>query len=130
MVLLKEIPMFANTDKEITIIYSSQNPVAKQILAYSKTEGLPIHSIDITKMPLNATQWSGIALKMNMPISELINTQSAAFIRLSETFISLSDNDWLKLLTHNPEILKAPIVMKGDKVVIMQNPQDMLRFLE
>jgi arsenate reductase len=42
----------------------------------------------------------------------------------------LSDDDWLKLLVNNPKILKAPIVMKGDKVVMMTNPQDMLTFIE
>jgi len=42
----------------------------------------------------------------------------------------LSDNDWLTLLVQNPSILIAPIVMKGDKIVRMSNPQDMLTFVE
>ena len=35
-----------------------------------------------------------------------------------------------KILVDNPEILKAPIVMKGDKIVAMTNPRDMLYFVK
>jgi arsenate reductase len=31
---------------------------------------------------------------------------------------------------NNPKILKAPIVTKGDKIVVMTNPQDILYFVE
>jgi arsenate reductase len=33
-------------------------------------------------------------------------------------------------LINNPDILKAPIVMKGDKIIMMSNPQEMLYFVK
>jgi arsenate reductase len=66
---------------------------------------------------------------MNMPICDFVNTERADFIQKFPNIKDLSDNDWLTVLVNNPDALKAPIVMKGDKIVMMSNAQDMLRFV-
>lgn len=121
--------IFQNTDKEITIIYNSDEHVGKQILAYAQTEGLPIRDIDLKHTKITPSQWIEISGRMGLKVKDLINVEDPDFIKKFNGVTDLSDQDWLTLLTRNPEILSAPIVMKGDKVVMMSNSQDMLHFV-
>ena len=121
--------MFSNTNKEITIIYYSEDHVGRQILAYAQEESFPIRDIDLKNMKLTATQWVSIADRLGIPVKELINTDDPDFMEKFKGMSDFEDHDWLKLLVHNPDIIKAPIVMKGDKIMQMSNPQDMLHFV-
>lgn len=122
--------IFANTNKEITLIYNSEDHIGQQIMAYACIENMPIHDIDLKKRKLTATQWAELASRMKMHIRDLVNTEGSEFFQKFGEVNELSDEDWLSLLVHNPDILKAPIVMKGDKVVMMCNPQEMLYFIK
>lgn len=122
--------MFANTDKEITLIYFSEEHIGRQILAYAQIEKLPIHDIDLAHIKLTRTHWAEIASRLNIPVKELINTEDPDFIQKFNGHNDYSDDDWLKMLVHNPSILNAPIVMKGEKIVQMSNSQDTLYFVK
>lgn len=122
--------IFANTDKEITIIYSSEDQIGKQILAYAQIERLPIHAIDIKKTKIPGDQWAEIANRMGIKVKELVNTESSAYLQKFEKDADFDENDWLSLLEKNPDVLRGPIVMKGNKVVMMNNPQEMLQFIK
>jgi len=121
---------FANTDKEITLIYNSEEHIGKQILALAQIENISIHDIDLQNMKLTPTHWAELAVRIGIKVSELVNTEDASFLQKFGKTDQFSDDDWLKLLVNNPSILRAPIVMKGDKIVMMNNPQDMLRFVK
>ena len=122
--------IFANTDKEITLIYNSEDHIGRQILAYTQIENIPIHDIDLAHMKLTPTHWAELASRMGINVRDLANTEDADFLQKFGHMDQLSDNDWLNLLVHNPSILRAPIVMKGNKIVMMRNPQDMLYFVK
>jgi arsenate reductase (glutaredoxin) len=122
--------IFANTDKEITLIYNSEEHIGRQILAYAQIENIPIHDIDLAHMKLSTTHWAELAFRMGINVRDLVNTEGANFLQKFGRMDQLSDDDWLKLLVHNPSILKAPIVMKGKKIIMMSNPQEMLYFVK
>jgi arsenate reductase len=122
--------IFANTNKEITLIYNSEEHIGRQILAYVHTENIIIHDIDLKYMKLTPTQWAELASRLNIDVRNLVNTKNPNFFKKFGKVDDLTDQDWLNLLAHNPDILKAPIVMKGTKISMMSNPQEMLYFLE
>jgi arsenate reductase len=122
--------ILANTNKEITLIYNSEDHIGRQILAYAQTENIPIHDIDLKNMKLTPTQWAELASRLNIDVGELVNTENPNFYKKFGKVNDLTEQDWLDLLAHNPDILKAPIVMKGTKISLMTNPQEMLYFLE
>lgn len=122
--------IFANTNKEITLIYHSSARLGKQILAYSQAENIPIHDIDLAHNKLTTTQWAELASRMGIKVWELVNRDGADFLQKFGNMDNLSEDDWLTLLVNNPDVLRAPIVMKGDKIVAMNNPQDMLYFVK
>ena len=122
--------IFANTNREITLIYNSKEHIGLQILAYAQTENIPIHYINLLHVKLTPSHWIEIASRMKIKVHDLINKEDADFLQKFGHLNNLSEEDWVKLLIHNPDILRAPIVMKGDKVVFMSNPQDMLYFVK
>lgn len=122
--------IFANTDKEITLIYNSEEHVGRQILAYAHTESIPIHDIDLKHMKLTPTHWAELASRMKINVRDLVNTGNPKFFQKFGQVDQFSGQDWLNLLALNPDILKAPIVMKGDKIIMMRNSQDMFHFVK
>jgi len=78
---------------------------------------------------LTGSQWVEISGRMDLKVKDLINVEDPDFVQKFDGVSDLSDHDWLKILIHNPEIVRAPIVMKGEKVTLMSNPQDMLHFV-
>jgi arsenate reductase (glutaredoxin) len=121
--------IFASSEKAITLIYHSANHLGRQILAYAQVEKLPVHDVDLAHTPVHSVHWAELAQRMGISIKELINTEHPDFMQQFSGSTDLDDHDWLTLLERNPMILKAPIVMKGDKIVMMSNPQDMLHFI-
>ncbi len=120
----------ANSDKEITLIYHSHEHIGRQILALAQAENIPVHDIDLAHVKLTPTHWAELTSKMRINARDLVNTEDPDFSQKFGKVEDLSESDWLTLLVHNPEILKAPIVMQGDKIVIMTNAQDMLNFVK
>jgi len=122
--------IFANSDKEITLIFHSEEHVGRQVLAYTQSENIPIHDIDLAHIRLTPTHWAELVSKMRINVRDLVNTEHPNFSQKFGADKNVSEDDWLTLLVQNPEILKGPIVMKGDKIVLIRNPQDMLYFVK
>lgn len=120
----------ANSDKEITLIYHSGEHIGRQILALAQAENIPTHDIDLAHVKLTPTHWAELTAKMGIHARDLVNIEDPDFSQKFGHEDDLSENDWLTLLVHNPEVLKAPIVMLGDKIVIMTNAQEMLTFIK
>ena len=121
--------MFSNSDRTLTLIYHSDDHLGKSVLAYANTEGIPIRELDIAHTKISETNWAELAEKLGIPVKELVNMDHPNFKQHYADDVDLTDQDWLKFLERNPATLRAPIVMKGDKIKMMSNPQDMLHFV-
>jgi len=122
--------IFANTNKEITLIYNSEEPIGRQILANALREKITVHDIDLKYIKLTPTQWAALASMLNLDISELVNTKSPVFLKKFGQVEDLAEQDWLSLLAHNPDILKSAIILKGSRISMITNSQEMLYFLK
>ncbi len=122
--------IFASTDKEITIIYSSDDRRGKQVLGYAQQEKFPIREVDTVHTTVTSSQWAEFADRMGIHVKDLVNTENTEYLNTFDKDADFDQHDWLSLLEKNPSFLKAPIVMKGEKIVFMENPQDMLQFIK
>ncbi|MDY0780881.1 hypothetical protein [Tenacibaculum sp. IB213877] len=116
----------ASPDRQITFIYSSNSSRAKQTFAYAKAEGLPILEFDILKNKLTGTQIAEIAERLHIKIEDLVNQEHPSYTELFEPHI-LSENDWIKMIQHNPEIMKQPIAIRGNKTILIETPSDIIK---
>lgn len=116
----------ATSDRQITLFYSSKSVRAKQTLAYARAEGLPIQEIDILKTQLTGTQIVELANRLHMAIKDLINQEHPSYTS-SFGYHDFSDEDWIKMIRHNPEIMKQPIAIRGNITILIETPTDIIK---
>ena len=116
----------ASSKRQITLIYNSDSVRAKKTLALAQTKELPIREIDVLATKLTGEQLSEIANDLNMPIQALVNQEHPYY---KEHFgnAEFSDMDLLTMIEHNPQILKQPIAILGDKTILVETPTDILQ---
>lgn len=119
----------ATSQRQITIYYHSKSVRAKQALAYAKAEGLPLLDIDILKTPLTGTQIGELSDRLGILIKDLVNQEHPAY-KSQFGHLELSSHDWIKMIQHNPEIMKQPIAIRGEQAVLIETPTDILRILD
>lgn len=116
----------ATSDRQITLFYSSKSVRAKQTLAYAKAEGLEMQEIDILKTDLTGTQIAELADRLNIKIKDLINQEHPSYTKSFEHH-DFSDDDWIKMIRHNPEIMKQPIALRGELSILVETPTDIIK---
>lgn len=117
--------------KQITLYYSSQNSIGKQLNAYVESSGKDHLTIDISKTNVTGTQWAEIADGLNKNISELLNTEHPDFKEVyGEPSIDLDDDGWLKILNKNPSFLKNAIVIKGKDFIELTSASDFKHYMD
>lgn len=116
----------ATSERQITLFYNSNSTRAKQTLAYAKAEGLRILEIDILKTPLTGTQIVELADRLEMKIKDLVNQEHPTYKSKFEHH-DFSERDWIKMIQHNPEIMKQPIALRGKITILVETPTDIIK---
>jgi len=115
----------ATSNRQITLFYNSKSARAKQTLAYAKAERLKIQEIDILKTKLTGTQLVELADRLNMVVADLVNQEHPAYTSHFEHH-NFSTDDWIKMIQHNPEIMKQPIALRGNRTILVETPTDII----
>ncbi len=116
----------ATSDRQITLYYNSKSVRAKQTMAYAKAEGLPIQEIDILHTPITGTQIIEIADRLGIKVADLVNQDHPTYSTKFDK-ADLSSNDWIKMIQHNPDIMKQPIAIRGDITILVETPSDIIK---
>ena len=116
----------ATSERQITLFYNPESSRAKQTLAYAKAEGLPIQEVDILKTPLTGTLIAELAGRLGIEIKDLVNQNHPSYASKFERSV-LSSDDWIKMIKHNPEIMKQPIAIRGNMTILVETPSDIIK---
>ncbi len=120
-----------STDKnEIKLFFHSENSIGKQIQAYVLASEKKILTIDISKTKVTGTQWVELAKGLGVPISGLINQEHPDFVKNYGDHPNLEQDDWLKILDKQPEVLTTPIAIIGEHFVQLKSPSDFVKYIE
>ncbi|NND63122.1 MAG: hypothetical protein HKN48_07985 [Flavobacteriaceae bacterium] len=116
----------ATSDRQITLFYNSKSVRAKQAIAYAETEGFALQKFDMLAAPLTGTQIAELAGRLGVSIGDLVNQEHPAYTSKFEKG-EFSDDDWIKMIRHNPEIMKQPIAIRGDRTILVETPTDIIK---
>lgn len=108
-------------DNEILLIYNSEKYEDRKAKGYADT--LKDHALnerDVTKNNLTETQIAEIAADMNVDISQLVDKNSDLYLHQLKDK-SFSEEELMKLIVKNPELLKTPIAYKGSKAFFVDS---------
>ena len=116
----------ATSNWELILFYNPNSPLASKTLAYAKTDGLPIREVDILKTPFTGTQLEELADRLHINIDALANQEHPDFKKQFGN-PNFSDDDWIKILRKNPQFIKEPIAIKGDKTILIKTPSEIVK---
>ncbi|APQ19350.1 arsenate reductase family protein [Maribacter hydrothermalis] len=123
--------VIAKNKRKIILYYNSESSIGKQTLAYVTSSEKDILSVDISKTKVTGTQWAEIANGLNINISDLINTNHPDFVNIyGKEPIEMEEEDWLKILEKEPNVLAYPIIIKGNRYVQLKSPSNFLKYID
>ncbi|TPV34898.1 hypothetical protein FJ651_05030 [Paucihalobacter ruber] len=116
--------ILARNKRQLTYIYSSLSHLGKQVLGYVQGTKKKIEVIDIAKEKISDTIWVELAEELNLPFKKIFETQQIH----NKNEDSFSADDWLKMIEKNPALLQKPIAINGDKIILISNRSEILKF--
>lgn len=109
----------ATSEREIVLFYNPDTPVARNVLGYVATEGLPVREIDVMKTPLTGVQLEEIADLLSVTIEGLVNKNHDDYPEDMQD-ANFDDSDWIHFLQKNPQFLRQPIAIRGKKAIFAE----------
>ena len=116
-------------NREIMIYYNPESSGDKKTVAYAKSMVSHVKSYAFAKSPSTHTSWQMIIQYLGMHPKQLLNKAHPYY----QEHIRGRDFDkecWLKIIWNNPELIKAPIAVRGNKAILCINPTDIYKLTD
>lgn len=112
--------------KEVVLIYNFNERGNREALAYAKQIAQNVNEVDISKTPLNERQMAQLLDGLGVGVEDVIDRRADIYQEKYKD-AEMSVMDWLKVIEHNPELLRTPIGLLGSRAVICESPGDLLK---
>ncbi len=115
--------------REILIYYNPDSSTDRQTVACAQSIAAHVRAYSYDQAPSSPTSWQQILKAIGLHPKELLNKAHPyyqAYIRGRE----FDEEGWIKIIMRNPQLLKAPIAIRGDKAILCCSPYDILRLGE
>ncbi len=102
---------------------------SRETLELLRAHGVEPQIVEYLKTPPSKEELRDILRKLGMRPEQLVRKGEALY---KEQFKgkSLSDEEWLEVLTQHPRLIERPIVLAGDRAVIGRPPENVLQLLD
>lgn len=108
--------------KQLTIYTIPDSQLGKLAVAHAQGMDAKIQVVDFVKTPLTETQIYKCLSDCGISGEELVNKGS--YHEIDFPVSEAKEDDWIKLLTSNPTLLKYPIVKCEGKYTLLKNPSE------
>lgn len=116
-----------SSKREISIYYNPESSSDRKTVAYAQSLSHFVKAYTFQQNPCNSnTGWCRILAALNMHPKELMN-KAHPYYQANIHGHEFDEEGWLNILRTNPELIKAPIAIRGEKAVLCVNPKDIYR---
>lgn len=105
----------ATNERQLVLVYNSAIKNHREILAYAVSTGKQVHSIDLSKATIAATAWAEIADLLKWEVTNFIKADHATFIEKYGKDHNVNNDDAIRFLQKDPEMLIFPIIIQGER---------------
>lgn len=109
----------------IKILHNNSCSKSRAALEYLDENGIQFEIIDIIKNPLSELEIRTLLRKLNLEVTEIIRKNDPLYPQYSRE--AKTEENWVKILGKNPELLQRPILIKGP-VAMIGRPLENIRF--
>lgn len=112
----------------VKVIHNNNCSKSRGILEYLDEHGVPFEVIDMVNEPLSGDEIRTVLKKLNMKPVELLRTTEKKYL---DEFAGKDfyDEEWIKILADNPELIQRPILIKGPVAMIGRPIENVAYFL-
>ena len=101
----------------------------RETLGILKECGVEFESINYYETPLNVEELRGLVNKLGISPRDLLRKGEQAYRDLGLGQREVSDDELIKLMVENPDLMQRPIVVRGDKAVLARPPANVEELL-
>ena len=95
-------------------------------LSLLKDSGEEFESINYYEAPLTVDKLRELIQKLNMPVHDILRKDDPSAHNLS----CASENEIIKAMVENPDLIQRPIVVRGSKAKLCRPPENVLELLK
>ena len=113
---------------DITIYHNGECSKCKGALELLQEKGVAHDVRWYMAEPLTGEELKSLLVKLHMKAHELVRTGEELYKTAYEGK-EISEDEWLKILTEQPELMQRPIVVKGDIAIVARPPEKVLELI-
>lgn len=95
-------------------------------LSLLKDSGEEFESVNYYEAPLTTDKLRELIQKLNMSVHDVLRKDEPSARNLS----TASDDEIIKAMVENPDLIQRPIVVRGDKAKLCRPPENVLDLLK
>ncbi len=122
--------VIAKSENEIKLYYHPDNRIARQSIAVAEASKAEKVLINLAEVKLTETQWAEIATLLGKKPSDLINKEHEFIKKTLSDNPSLDENQALKILVRDPQVLLHSIAVRGNKIIEVVGINDLMKLQE
>jgi arsenate reductase len=94
-----------------------------------KNSGKEFDAVNYYEVRLTVERLRELIDKLGLPVRDLLRSEEplARDLKLAER--QLSDDELIKIMVENPDLIQRPIVVHGDEAVLCRPPENVMKFL-
>lgn len=95
-------------------------------LALLNNSGEEFESVNYYETPLTIEQLRELIQKLDVPVRDLLRQDEP----LARGLDAASDDELMRAMVENPDLMQRPIVVRGDKAKLCRPPENVMELLE
>ena len=112
--------------REIMIYYNPESSSDRKTVAHAQGISPHIKTYAHSKSPSTSTSWQMILRSLDVHPKELLN-KAHPYYQQNIRGREFNEEDWITVISNNPDLIKAPIAVRGRRAVICNNPTDIYK---
>ena len=98
-------------------------------LGLLKERGADFDSINYYETPLTVEELRELVAKLGIPPRELLRKGEQVYRDLGLAKREIDDDELIRLMVENPDLIQRPIVVRGNKAVLARPPENVEELL-
>lgn len=113
-------------DSEISLFHNPECNKAKKARAMAGSLARTVNAYEFSKLPRTQTQWRELLGSLGKKAKDILD-KSKPYYQANIRGRDFQEEDWLNIVINNPDLIRSPIAMRGNKALLLDNPSDILR---
>ena len=111
--------------EKLTIFQKPTCSKCRATLAILKDSGVDFESVNYYETPLTEEKLRELVTKLNLTLRDILRKDEPLARELS----AVSDDELIKIMADNPDLIQRPIVVRGDKARVCRPPENVNELL-